>query len=369
MPAKPLTRMGELFPTTSHPLIISAPTLKVSNGRLAAEVTKAGGLGFIQAGFQLGPDAPELKRFDEQLTVARTLLVNDPATKDHLSPLPIGVGFLTYAKSAVHFPQSVVPILVKHQPAVVWLFAPNPAVPNTIPDMIASVRAASTAAWQPKIAVQVGNVAAAREAVKQGADIIVAQGSDAGGHLFAKGAGIVSLVPEIADMLRDEFADKDIILWAAGGMADGRGVAAALALGAEAAALGTRYCVAKESDAAEFRRKALLSTSDGGVNTIKSEVHDWIQGNMEWPAAYHGRALLHPLLLEYEAGVPIDEIQRRFNAATDAGDVFKLVTWSGTGVGLVKEELPAAQITKSLREEASKVIAGIKSNIVDDGFF
>ena len=115
--------------------------------------------------------------------------------------------------------------------------------------------------WTPKIAVQVGSVAAAREAARYGADVIVAQGADAGGHQFARAAGVVSLVPEIVDMLREEEFDgggvewgegqeegegegkkrrKEIAVWAAGGIADGRGVAAALALGAEGVVLGTR---------------------------------------------------------------------------------------------------------------------------------
>lgn len=118
--------------------------------------------------------------------------------------------------------------------------------------------------WTPKIAVQVGSVAAAREAARYGADVIVAQGADAGGHQFARAAGVISLVPEIVDMLREEEFDgrgvergegqeegegegegkkrkkRDITVWAAGGIADGRGVAAALALGAEGVVLGTR---------------------------------------------------------------------------------------------------------------------------------
>lgn len=143
--------------------------------------------------------------------------------------------------------------------------------------------------WGLKLVVQVGSVAAARQAARDGADIIVAQGTDAGGHQWASGAGIISLVPEISDMLKDEFADREIGLWAAGGIADGRGVAAALALGAEGAVLGTRvssrrldgmrpdystdariqYMVATESLAQDFKRQAIIATTDGGANTVK----------------------------------------------------------------------------------------------------
>lgn len=88
--------------------------------------------------------------------------------------------------------------------------------------------------------VQVGSVAAARDAVIAGADVIVAQGVDAGGHQWAQGAGVISLVPETRNLLGKEFPDREVGLVAAGGIADGSAVVAALALGAEAAVMGTK---------------------------------------------------------------------------------------------------------------------------------
>ncbi|KAI1639188.1 hypothetical protein F4809DRAFT_658135 [Biscogniauxia mediterranea] len=365
--AKPaVTRMGKWFPTTSHPLIISAPMLGVTNARLAAEVTKAGGLGFIQGGREFAPDSPELKKLDEQLALARSLVSSSSPPETSNDPqdplLPLGVGFLAYTKSAAHFPRTVVPILQKHRPAAVWLFAPHPEVPGTLRDMIASLRAPSSS-WTPRVAVQVGTVAAAREAARHGADVVVAQGTDAGGHQFARGAGVVSLVPEIVDMLRDEFADREVAVWAAGGIADGRGVAAALALGAEGAVLGTRYMVATESDAQDFKRRAVLSTSDGGTSTVKSQLHDHIQSNYEWPDLYDGRAVVHPSYHDHVSGVSLEDNLKRYKTAKDEGDLSRMVTWSGTAVGLVRQELPATEITRRVREEALRVITGIKSNI------
>jgi nitronate monooxygenase len=80
---------------------------------------------------------------------------------------------------------------------------------------------------------QVGTVASARQAVRDGADVLVVQGCDAGGHQFAGGAGVVSLVPEVVDMLEgeEEGGSGKVVVVAAGGIVDGRGVAAALALG------------------------------------------------------------------------------------------------------------------------------------------
>ncbi|OTA94681.1 hypothetical protein M434DRAFT_252914 [Hypoxylon sp. CO27-5] len=359
------SRMKSWFPTTSSPLIVSAPMDFVTNPKLATEVTKAGGLGFIQGGRDFSPECPVLKKLDDQLIQARELLSSEVAANASSNTLPIGVGFVTYAASTRYFGETTVPILRRHRPAAVWLFAPSPAAPDTIPAMIKAIKSQSSTqeSWNPKVVVQVGSVAAARDAVSYGADIIVAQGIDAGGHQWASGASFVSLVPEISDMLRDEFPDKKVAVWAAGGIADGRGVAAALVLGAEAAVLGTRYMVATESDAQDFKRKAILSTSDGASKTVKSQLHDHIQGNMSWPDVYDGRAVITPTYEDHRAGVPLEENTKRFKAAKDSGDLSRMVTWSGTGVGLIKEELPAAEITRRVRNHALKAIAGLTASL------
>jgi len=386
------TIMKRWFPFANHPLIISAPMDFVTNARLATEVTKAGGLGFIQGGRDFKPGCPLVTRtLDEQLANVRKLL----AGHSHLGPghsdaadvdadkgtLPIGVGFVAYDSSAAdHFNETTLPILAKHKPGVVWLFAPSPERPDTIRKMIQGLRqsadstvngtaqsvagsSGSADRWDLHIAVQVGTVQAAEEAVKDGADIIVAQGTDAGGHQFASGASIVSLVPEIADVLaklgangQEGSVTTEVALWAAGGIADGRGVAAALALGADGVVMGTRYMVATESDAQDYKRQAILSTSDGGQNTVKAYIHDHVQGNHSWPERYDGRALVHPSYTDHIKGLSLDENKALFKKAKDSNDLSRMVTWSGTGVGLIKDELPAGEITMRVRDQALEVM-------------
>ncbi|KAI0880769.1 FMN-dependent 2-nitropropane dioxygenase [Annulohypoxylon maeteangense] len=360
------SRMKSWFPGTEYPLVISAPMEGVTNPRLATEVTKAGGLGFIQGGRDFAPASAQLKRLEDQLTQARSLLTaksqGEGPNNDDNDPLPIGVGFVTFSATAKqHFAETTIPILKKHKPAAIWLFAPSPDAPDTLPTLIDALK--SEAAYSPKIAVQIGSVAAAREAVSHGADIVVAQGTDAGGHQWASGASVVSLVPEVRDMLDTEFPDKGVAVWAAGGIADGRGVAAGLVLGAEGGVLGTRYIVATESDAQDYKREALLGTSDGGSRTVKSQLHDHIQGNKNWPDLYDGRAIITPTYQDHAAGVSLDENTKRFEAAREGGDLSRMVTWSGTGVGLVREELPAAEITRRVREGALKAITGLNASI------
>ncbi|KAK8066591.1 2-nitropropane dioxygenase [Apiospora hydei] len=363
--APPRTRMQRWFPTTASPLIVSAPMDFVTNATLASEASS-------KVAATLPPGGAALTKLDKELGLARRLLSGvgssngnattagqDGQTKD---TLPLGVGFVAYAPSVSHFAETAVPILASYRPAAVWLFAPAPDQPGTIGDMIRALRSSSSSSspggWnsQVKVAVQVGSVAAAREAVEFGADIVVAQGVDAGGHQWARGAGVVSLVPEIADMVSSASKSREVAVWAAGGLAEGRGVAASLVLGAEAAVLGTKFMVATESDTQDFKRKAILSTSDGGMNTVKSQLHDHIQGNMTWPDIYDGRAVVHPCYHDHVAGVPLEENAAKFKTAKEAGDNSMMVTWSGTGVGLIKESLPAGEMVKQLREAATQAL-------------
>ena len=157
-----------------------------------------------------------------ELSQARGLL-NLPNPQ---STLPIGIGFITFRPEG--FIQNVIPLVSTHRPAAVWLFAP--AYRNQHPEIVLALKSAG-ASWGLKVFVQVGTVQAAREAVEDGCDVLVVQGSDAGGHQWAQGASLIGLLPEIVDMLGNEFRDAEVAVLAAGGIVDGRGVAAGLALG------------------------------------------------------------------------------------------------------------------------------------------
>ena len=227
------SRLISLFPHAKLPLVISAPMLGVSNGTLAAAVSAAGGLGVVPGGYNFAPDSTHLPALSAELTTARAALGLADRT---LTPLPLAVGFILCHESVSRFAETALPLLQEHSPQAVWLFAPDPtreAQADSGAAAAGSQRAITEVLHHSGFTViaQVGTVAAARKAAADGADIIIAQGVDAGGHQFARGAGVISLVPEVKSMLEREFLDKNIILGAAGGIVDGRGVAASLALG------------------------------------------------------------------------------------------------------------------------------------------
>ncbi|KAK1728753.1 uncharacterized protein BDZ83DRAFT_716807 [Colletotrichum acutatum] len=316
-----ISRLVSWFPHVKAPVIINAPMLGSAGAAMATEVHKAGGFG-----------------------------------------LPLGVGFITSHETAGHFTANVLPILVRHGVAAAWLFAPHP---ETKPhgEIIAALRGKGT-----KVFVQVGNVAAAREAAADGADVIVAQGVDAGGHQFSRGCGVVALVPEVKAMLASEFPDRDVAVVAAGGIVEGSGVAAALALGAEGVVLGTRFVATDEAMSAQLHKEVIVRTKDGGLSTWKSEFHDRLVDNKLWKDGYDGRAIVGDIHREYHAlggqTATVEESRERLRTGWSEEEGKKMIgKWAGAGLGLIDEIKPAGVVVTEVREAARKRIQELAGSI------
>ncbi|KAF2456695.1 Nitronate monooxygenase-domain-containing protein, partial [Lineolata rhizophorae] len=247
----------------------------------------------------------------------------------------------------------------------------------------AAIRAATRGAT--RIWVQVGTVREARVARAAAApDVLVAQGQDAGGHGRYDAAGLAPLVPEVADALagrssssRETQAQAQAppppVLLAAGGIADGRGLAAALCLGAAGAALGTRFLAAREAAVAPGYRATVLAAADGGRVTRRSGVYDALRGVVGWPAAYGGRGVANRSYVdEVVGGVGREENRRRYEEAVGRADDDgeggwgpgvpfggRLTAYVGNGVGLVREVMGAGEVTREVREEGVRVLRGV----------
>lgn len=217
-----------------------------------------------------------------------------------------------------------------------------------------------------KLVVQVGSVGEAVAARDAGADVIVAQGVEAGGHVRGT-TPLFSLVPAVSD------AVAPIPVAAAGGIVDGRGLAAALALGAQGVLMGTRFLASDEANVhPEYQRRVLESSGD---TVYAEDLFD-----VGWPTAPH-RMLRNRVVTEWEAagrprlgsragedtiigrntvGDRVTEVVRYTSfTATPAfeGDMEEVSLWAGASVGRVTEVLPAARIVRETVEEAQAILS------------
>jgi nitronate monooxygenase len=270
-----MSTLNETIPWASSPLIINAPMADNAGGALASAVTLAGGFGMIGTKFKV-------EKARSELEIARKIFASH-APLSTANTLPVGIGFLPIINKL----EDAIPVIAEFRPAVVWLFgAPKLAHYATWTEAV------RTASPDSKVWIQLGSVAAAVQVGKQAKpDALCLQGADAGGHGFVKGASIVSLVPEATDVLERE-GMGNIPLLASGGIVDGRGVAAALALGAQGVVMGTRFLAAEEVLLHPAYQAAILEAQDGGQVTRRSKLFDQLYGPNIWPEEYDGRSLV-----------------------------------------------------------------------------
>jgi nitronate monooxygenase len=199
---------------------------------------------------------------------------------------------------------------------------------------------------------QVQTVAHAKAAVENGADILVAQGAEAGGHGIARGT--FALVPAVVD------AAGGVPVAAAGGVADGRGLAAALMLGADGVLVGTRFYATQEAMGPQGAKERIVSASGDG--TIRSILFDIARRNV-WPAPYTGRVLRNEFserwrgreaeLMQHQTGEAA-----RYEKARNAGDYDTAAVIAGEGVDMISDIPPAKEVVDRMVKEASALLAG-----------
>lgn len=316
---------------------------------LAIAVTQAGGLGQIGSAY-------DMTSLDSHITNAANTLNR---TSEGL--LPIGIGFLPFAVDV----DEALTVIEKHRPAVVWLFAAK-----QVDDYATWAKKVREASPRSMIWIQVGSVKDAVKVSKEAKpDVIVAQGSDAGGHGLAKSAGLISLLPEVRDALRKDGLE-DVIVVASGGITEARGAAAAFTLGAEGVVMGTRFLAANETNLHPNWRAEVLATEDGGQSTVKSMLFDELKGPSIWPVGYDGRGIVNASSKDFDNGLDIDEIRKLFAEASqgkdgglDVGGEGRAAMWAGTGVGMVIKEQSAAEIVEEVRMGASKALDEARSRL------
>lgn len=299
-----------------HPIAL-APMGQASGGALAAAVSNAGGLGLVGGGRQ------DRSWLDHELQI----VAGNTAA-------PWGVGFQSWATDA-----ATVQLALAYRPRAVMLSFGDPL------PFAGLIRSAGAA-----LIIQVVDVDEARQAVGAGADIIVAQGTEAGGHGGTRST--LPFVPVVADLA----APTPVL--AAGGIADGRGVAAALVLGAAGALIGTRFLVAHEALVPAWAAKAIIEC--GGEDTRRSRVSDIARG-AQWPSRYAARTIRNAFFDQWHGRE--DEFaadtaaQQAYRDAVRRGELPPEPVWASEAIDLVTEPSAAADIVTALATQAEKALA------------
>lgn len=303
----------------SHP-IIQAPMALAAGGKLASAVTEAGGLGLIGGGYG------QAEWLEQEFYAAGNS--------------PVGCGFITWslAKQPELLDQAL-----SHDPKAMMLSF------GDIAPFVPSIKAKGI----PLIA-QVQTLADAQNAMDHGADIIIAQGAEAGGHGLRRAT--MTLVPEIADMIAKDY--PGVLLCAAGGIADGRGLVAALALGADGVLMGTRLWASEEASVHPNMHQSALDAS--GDDTIRSTVMDMAR-QRDWPQGFTARVLNNKFTKEWhgredELAKTLDTIIPQYQQAWDDGDTNLANVFVGEATGLITRIKPAKDIIESIIAEAETII-------------
>ena len=312
------TRLTEWL-RIDHP-VISAPMAFAAGGSLATSVTRAGGLGLIGGAYG-DPDWIR-SQFLEAANLA------------------IGCGFITWnLENALRDRAELLDEILSKGPMAMMLSFGDPQ------PYAKRIKAAGV-----PLICQVQTLRDAKRSIDCGAEIIVAQGAEAGGHGDRRAT--MTLVPEVADYICT--SAPDVLLCAAGGIADGRGLAAALMLGADGVLVGSRLWASKEARVHPNMLEAAIEAT--GDDTIRSSVMD-IARKLNWPERYTARVLKNAFTEKWHNNIDgllknVEIESARWNKARQDGEITIANTFVGEAVGLIHSVDSAEDIILSMIREA-----------------
>ena len=308
--------------------IMSAPMSNHSGGQLAAAVTLAGGLGTFAGTNDFGPEW-----LREQIAFVR-----------EQTGRPFGVGFLS--QLIQHNTTNIEIALEERVPVFIFSFAdPDP--------WLARAKDAGAATI-----CQVQSVELARMAVDAGADLLLAQGNEAGGH-----TGEMNLLPLLVDLV-ERFPSVPVL--AAGGITTGRALAGAMAAGAEGASLGTALLATPEAVEVPDAFKERIVLSDGQDTTF-TRLYDLL-GTRPWPEGIAGRVYRNRLVREWD-GRDAEILAQREELASDvaaaraAHDPEVSSVYMGQGAGHVNAIRPAAEVVRDICQRAEQILQDVSERV------
>lgn len=299
--------------------ILNASMAGTATGELAAAVSEAGGFGMI------GGTTPKgASWLREQIRIARSL-----------TSRPFGVGFISSFPDTADLARLA---LDEGVMAINHSFAdPTPFV-------------APTHAAGAKVFVQVQTLRQAITAARAGADVIISQGGEAGGHAGA--IGTFALLPAVVD------AVAPVPVVAAGGIADGRGLAAALLLGAQGAWMGTRFVASHEWGGPTWEQEAVLAAASD--DTVQTRLYDLI-GERPFPAGIPDRMLRNAFIDRWnsrESEIPThrEALRAEVEAGQERADLSVVGVSAGVSAGLVTSVRSAGEIVRDIVREAEDLL-------------
>jgi nitronate monooxygenase len=303
-----------------------------SGGKLAGAVGEAGGLGMIGVG-----------------SATPTDWVHDQAIKARERG-PFGIGLMGWV---LEDRPELLEATLAEKPAAVSISFGDPAPYAEV------VREAGVLLMS-----QVQDAEKAERAVEAGVDVLVAQGTDAGGHTGSVGTmPLLQRVLEIGDA-----AGKPVL--AAGGIATGRGIAGVLAMGAAGAWIGTRFCATREALGDDGAKQRILEARETG--TVHTRVFDLTQ-SIPWPEEFPGRALRNDFTArwhgrEEDLRSQLSSAAMDLGEARERGDYSEAYIYAGQAVGLVDDLLPAGELVERLAAEAEARLGACRGLLSGEGF-
>jgi enoyl-[acyl-carrier protein] reductase II len=306
--------------------IMQAAIWPATAPELVAAVSEAGGLGSIGSVFE------SAESIQKQIARVREITAR-PFAVNHVVPLLDDAAFQATLEA---------------KPAVVSFALGDPG------ELVDQAHDAGA-----KVIHQVHTVGQARKAAELGVDAIIAQGSEAGGQGMALGVGAMVLLPQVAD------AVDPIPVLAAGGVADGRGLAAALVLGAQGANVGTRFLASEEASADEgWKRKILQSESE---EAVRFEAWEGIFASATNAYATVPRVLRTPFVREWlgrteDARGQASRLREEVRSAIRGRTTHELLPFTGQTAGLIRDVLPAREIVEGMVSEAELALKRAEDN-------
>jgi enoyl-[acyl-carrier protein] reductase II len=305
--------------------IIQGGMVWIAGAELAAAVSNAGGLGLISPNAGMSPHGDQVENLKKEIEIAKGL-----------TSKPFGVNLPIMNNPQI---EALVDVVIKAKVKVAVTAAGNPAL------YTGRFKEAGI-----KVLHLVAAVRHAQSAEKRGVDAVIAEGYEAGGHNGLDELTTMTLVPQVADAV-------SIPVVAAGGIADARGVVAALALGADGVQMGTRFVAALESVAHQNFKDAVIKASD--TDTI-------ITGRKLGPTRILKNQLANKLLEMEAAGASAEELQSFIGSSSRSrigqfdGDLVTGEVYCGAIAGMIKEIKSAAEIIQDIVANYDKVLASLK---------